>query len=607
MNQSLPFFNWSIAKTLAAEPDSFTQARIKIVYTLLLFALLKSVIVIGIAGANGQGFQLSRAIIVLVVYALLLKLLLSRPAQLKLLSSVMIVTGILIIWTNILFYTHGINLLTIQFVFMIVLSSFYTLGSVQGFVFSTGSVLPVVLFLLFKGHAALHFDNTPQELAAPGPWIIATLNFLSIIMAHYLFYEAFHTNLKEKEKLNNRLQLAIVEANKLAESRSNFLSTMSHELRTPLNAVIGMSELLLDASTEPAQRKNLKILQSSSWDLLSLINNVLDFNKTDADKVVLESVPFYLGELVEEKCAGLRLKMTDKQLNFALHIDPQLERTVVVSDPVRLSQVIYNLLSNAIRFTDKGSISMRLDCIGRSAQQADVLFSISDTGIGIHPDKHQSIFEIFTQAGIDTTRNYGGTGLGLAIVRRILHLFGSTIQLESSPGQGSRFFFTLSFTVAEEAAPAPKTILPSEVADISHLSVLVAEDNQVNRVILKKQMEKLKLAPVIVENGQQAYEAYASGDYDVVFLDLQMPVLDGYGTIRQIRALEQSGKASVPIIAFTASTTEQQKIRDAGFDDFLHKPATISDLHHKLEEIALLRGTPLQKKRDYCQSPGTGL
>lgn len=593
MDQALPIFNWSLRKALDTVPDSLGKARVRIVYTVLLFSLTKCLIVTGVGIAHEQWFQAWRAIIVFVLYTLVLKVMLSRPAQLKRLAHCLILAGTLVVWTSVFFYTHSLNILSAQFVFMIMLSSFYTLGGRWGFIYSAASLLPIVLLLAFKGNVHAFFNNKTQELASPGAEIITVLNFISIAIAHYLFYHAFDANIREKEKLNNQLQLAIVEANRLAESKANFLSTMSHELRTPLNSVIGLSELLLQNNTDNGQHKNLQVLRSSSQDLLSLVNNILDFNKTDADKMELESVPFRLAELVETKCSGLQLKMQDKHLDFVLDIDPQLERTVVVSDPLRLSQVIYNLLSNAIKFTEQGSITVRLNCLRKAEHSVDVLLSVTDTGIGIAADKHEAVFEMFAQAGSHITRSYGGTGLGLAIVRQILALFHSSIQLESTPGKGSRFSFLLSLPTAEEAPPA-KAAAP-EATDFRHLKILIAEDNSINRLLLKKQMEKLELDPLIVENGLLACEACQADDYDLVFLDLHMPVLDGYEAIRRIRSLDDPDKANVTVIAFTASIAEQQKIMDAGFDDFLHKPAGISELRSKLGKLASLPRLSFQK------------
>lgn len=588
MNKPLSFFNWSLSNTLDTIPDSFIKARVRILYTILLFSILKTLIVLGTGTVHEQWLQVIRAAIALLIYIALTKTLLYKPSLLTQLAHIMIFAGVVIVWTNIYVYAHKVNLITLQFVFMIILSSFYTLGSRLGFIYSVSGTLPVVLFLLSNGNVDMYIANSPQELASPGYEIIVILNFLSITIAHYLFFKAFNVNLDEKEKLNGQLQLSIAEANKLAASKSNFLSTMSHELRTPLNSVVGITELLLQDSHEEKQKENLKILQFSTLDLLSLINNVLDFNKTDSDNVVLEAVPFRLAEFIRHRCAGLKIKAIDKNLNFIVDIDKQLEETIIISDPTRLSQLIYNLVSNAIKFTDNGSITIKLDCVHKTENGVEVLFAVTDTGIGIQPDRHETIFNLFTQAESDITRKYGGTGLGLAIVKQVLALFNSKIQLDSTPGKGSKFYFTLPFiTTTEETIPGAKVAPLSETTDLGHLKILIAEDNELNRLLMQKQLDKFNIKPVLVENGEQAYQACLSGHYDAVFMDLHMPILDGYKATNKIRSLSDPEIANVYIIAFTASVTEQEKIFENGFNDFLYKPVNMNDLRDKLEKINL--------------------
>ncbi len=585
MDKPLSFFNWSLNKVQGAEPDTFVRARVRIIYAILLFSILKALVVIGFGGAAGQWLQVARAVIACVIYVMLVKVLLYKPVYLKALTHVMILVGVLVVWTNIFVYAHKINLVTVQFVYMIALSSFFVLGSRYGIFYALTGILPVVLFLFFHGNGGIYSPGAPQEFVSPGFEIIVILNFISLVVSHYLFFEAINVNISEKEKLNRQLQSAIAEAHELAESKSNFLSTMSHELRTPLNSVVGISELLLEDKPEERQKENLTILQFSALDLLSLINNILDFNKIDSDKLELEQAPVSLAGFMQNICAVLRIKANNKHLQLLLDVDEGLKTMNVVTDPIRLSQVMYNLIGNAIKFTEKGSVTVKLSLVKKTESEAEVLFSIADTGIGIHPDKHEQIFELFTQAESHLTRKHEGTGLGLAIVKKILALFGSRIELESSHGKGSRFFFTIPFVIAAADA-SNNTPTAGEKADLSQLRILIAEDNDVNRMILMKQMDKLNVKPVIVENGEDAYEAFISGDFDLVFLDLHMPVSDGYQAIKQIRALP-APKGDVYIIAFTASVTEQQKITDAGFDDHLYKPVNMSDLREKLEKIAV--------------------
>ncbi len=586
MNQPLPFFNWSLRRAMATEPDSFLRARIRIILMILIFSLLKAAIVICMGAAYGQHLQVIRASVAFLLYLSITKVVLWRPSLINVIAHIMLIAGLLIIWTNIFIYAHRINLITVQFVFMVALSAFYILGSMGGIIYSVLSTLPVLLLIFLKGNMEVYFAGSGQEFASPGHEIIILLNFISILLSHYLFFEAFRQNLAEKEQLNAQLQESIAEARKLAETKSNFLSTMSHELRTPLNSVVGITELLAEDAPHERQKENLKILQSSTLDLLSLINNVLDINKIDSDRLELETVSFQLADFMSNICSGLKIKAADKRLNFVLNIDPELSGIHVVSDPTRLSQLIYNLGSNAIKFTEKGSITVQIGCVNKTEKTVTVMFSVTDTGIGIHPDRHEKIFELFTQAESHITRKYGGTGLGLAIVKQLLGLFGSDIRLESSIGNGAKFSFTITFEIADEDR---EIVMPERIApeDLSDLRILVAEDNDINRLIMKKQLDKLNIKPVIVEDGKRAYEACIAQSFDAVLLDLHMPGMGGYDAIRLIRAIPDPEKSGVVVIAFTASVTEQQRIFEAGFNDFLYKPVNMHELRDKLERMVL--------------------
>jgi signal transduction histidine kinase len=585
---ALPFFNWSLKMALDTEPDNFIKARIRIIFTILAFSILKTIIAVASAAAAGQDQQTQRALIGMVLYMLLTKLILWVPGRSKLIAHIMLLAGMALIFTNLFFYAHKINLVSLQFVFMIMVCGFYTIGSRAGLIYSIIAVVPVIFFLLAGNDVGMYPTNPTQELASPGTEIIAVLNFVTIIVAHYLFLRAFKENVREKEALNVQLALSAEEARQLAVSRSNFLSTMSHELRTPLNAVIGTAELLIKDKPEERQQENLKILHSSALDLLSLINNVLDFNKIDSEKLQLEKVPVKLSELVQNICSALKIRAISKGLKFTLDIDEQLRGISVSTDPMRLSQVLYNLVGNAIKFTDTGSVYVQLSSSDVKTGSPQVLFSISDTGIGISGDKYEAIFDIFAQGDAHTSRKYGGTGLGLPIVKQLLLLFNSKIELDSTPGKGSRFFFTLPLQVAQASAKDTPIAEQAETAprDLSHLRILIAEDNEINRMIIKKQLATLSVTPVMVEHGGLAYDAWVAGDFDLVILDLHMPICDGYEAIKRIRAYHEVPKANIHVIAFTASVNEREKILEAGFNDVLYKPANIKDLRQKLETLS---------------------
>lgn len=590
MTSNLPFSNWSLKKAVETQASSFDRARVRIIFTILLFSLLKSAIAVVQFMVVPNTPQLARAIIAAIVYLSLAKVLLSRPHKAQQLGHTMLIAGLLVIWSNIFVYSHRVNLVTTQFILMVVLSSFYTLGTRLGIIYSIAAALPALLLFVVQDGFGLLPPLYPADIYPLGVQIIIVLNFVSIVVAHHLFYLAFHENIVEKERLNKELEKSIAEARQHAASRSEFLSTMSHELRTPLNSVVGMAELLIDDQPTERQKENLQILHSSAIDLLSLINNVLDFNKIDSQKLELESVPFNLSRFLADLCRGFRKRAQEKRLDFNLEVDNALSEAVVSSDPTRLAQVMYNLLSNALKFTENGSINVDVKYLQKTDKLLTASFSVEDTGIGIAQERQAAIFDIFTQATRDTSRNYGGSGLGLAIARQILLLFGGKLEVESTKGKGSRFYFTITLPLAQIATPEAQT--KADGPGIKHLRILVAEDDKVNRLIIKKQLARLELDAEIVENGQVAIDAWAAREFDVMLVDLHMPVMDGYETIGAIR----QGKgyaAKTHVIAFTAAVTEQDKIMAAGFDDFLYKPVQLADLQEKLERAAVKGKTTL--------------
>ncbi|MEJ6980401.1 ATP-binding protein [Pedobacter sp. P351] len=587
MEKSIQFYNWSLKKLLETEANTFIKARIKILFVVLIFPLIKLTVAIPVAWHHHQYFHLQRAVIMLVVYLVLLKVFLINKAFTNTIAHVMVWLGLLIIWTNAFVYAQTINIVTLQFIFMLVLSSFYLLNKRFGIVYSLLGTLPVVLHLIMEGKVNF-IARAPNELASPGFELIVVLNFITIIITHYLFQQAFVANIAEKEVLNKQLQLAVIEANHAAVSKSNFLSTMSHELRTPLNSVIGISELLLLDSKDQEQEENLKILKFSAMNLHSLVNDILDFNKLESDKLDLETIPVNLFELINEVCSGLRFQATKKGIDFILDVDEEIKDQFIVTDPTRITQIIFNLAGNAIKFTETGYVSVSLKALGWDKDKLSIRFSITDTGIGISADKKEAIFEPFTQASSSTTRNFGGTGLGLSIVKRLLYLFKSKIKVESTLGLGSTFCFDISFELDKEPVGLLSSGMESEY-DLAELKVLVAEDNTMNRLLLTKVFTKWNNKPVFAMNGLEAIEKIKTNDFDVVLMDLNMPLVDGFEASKTIRDIADPVKSSIPIIALTASVSVDvyDKIKEAGMDDFILKPFKLKELYLKLKEITL--------------------
>ena len=582
MLNSLSFSNWSLHKTLSSVSDSITKAQIHIFYFVLVMNYIKIGIFIPDFIVHVNTDQLVGTGVGFLINTVFLKLLLSRPDFLKKLIHFAQIGSLYYVWSTTLLYNQRDDIVVLQNVFMAIMFSFYGLGRNWGIVYSTLSILPVFLFSLLKWKV----DGTIGDDAYTLEYItIVFVNFAVILASHFYYHDAIYGTIEEKKILNEQLEKSI-------QAKSNFLSTMSHELRTPLNSVIGMADLLLDDKPNEDQKENLDVLKFSAESLLTLINDILDFNKIDSAKIELESIAFNLADLLESACAGLRIKAWEKNLTFDLAIDPDLTRQGVVGDPTRFVQIVYNLVGNAIKFTQKGGVEISARVIGKQEGFIRVLFSITDTGIGISPEKLQLIFEPFTQASHNITREFGGTGLGLAIVKHLLALHGSSIHLESKENRGTRFYFNINYKTTKSVRTRDPYEPVSEKISLDNLRILVAEDNPMSVIFMKKLLSKWKADYAIVGDGQQVLEMITRNTYDVILMDMHMPVMNGYEATSLIRQMSDRLKSATPIIALTASVSDKtvSKFKEHGMTDYLSKPFRPDELHYRLAKIQTAKG-----------------
>ncbi|HTI92219.1 MAG TPA: ATP-binding protein [Puia sp.] len=397
------------------------------------------------------------------------------------------------------------------------------------------------------------------------------------------YYSAFIRDISSRIQREQELLQMKEKAEQAAKAKSQFLSVMSHELRTPLNAVIGITHLLQQNQPREDQQEDLRTMQFSGESLLHIINDILDFTKLDSGKIELSAIDFNLRELTQSLYQSFTFKAKEKNIVFDVEYDERMP-FYVKGDSFRLSQVLNNLISNAIKFTQKGSVKLRVEMTENSASSFVTRFSVIDTGIGIPADKQEKIFEQFTQADGDTTRLYGGTGLGLSISGRLVELMGGNILVESVPGRGSTFHFSIQLQRGEmpaTAVAAPKVVTKSN-DQFRNKIILLAEDNAFNANIARRFITGWGGQMDIVVDGRQALEFVSRKKYDLILMDVQMPVLDGFACTRKIRKHFKD----VPIIAITASPKNEiiNEIIACGMDDFVSKPFKPNELRSKLLE-----------------------
>ncbi len=394
--------------------------------------------------------------------------------------------------------------------------------------------------------------------------------------------EKYHL-LEKKFKLISKKAETLEHENKMTEM---FLASMSHEIRTPLNGIIGLTEVLDDTPLSQEQKEFVSMIRESSNNLRVIVNDVLDVSKMNAGKMELESITFDLFTKIEASVGIFKPKIAEKEISLNLFTDPMIPRQVI-GDPTRLSQVIINLVSNALKFTAKGGkIDVAAEYIDQKNDEVTFKISVSDSGIGLTEEQQEKIFEAYSQATVSTTRKSGGTGLGLMISSKIIKSMGTELKVESEEGKGATFFFVLTMKVDTKTSvivqkKEVEVEIEAKKQSFDDIQVLVAEDNPINQKLIKIVLENMGLNVALAANGEEAYEARVNGTYSMIFMDIQMPVMGGIESTHLILEYEKEhGVKHIPIIALTANALpgDREKYISEGMDDYATKPLDVKVL-----------------------------
>lgn len=480
---------------------------------------------------------------------------------------------------NVFLFCYNAGLMGISFIFFypILIASVFLVGFDK---FNWQVAFMIICTTVFLALTMQLADEMPK-FELPQQTILAnrTTNVWIVYVLLVIFIMAFiYLKIKNDNKLNEATQ----KAQEAAQAKTQFLSVMSHELRTPLNGIIGISHLLQTAETEEKKAEYLELLNKSADHMLRMVGDILDYNKMDSNRLELQQNSFDLGVFFNDLHQQFKQQFEQKELHLEAVQSMQYDTMYVIGDDIRLAQVLYNLLGNALKFTRQGGAVFSMQ-VKEENNKAQISFSIKDTGVGIDEEDKHLIFEDFHQGKITKRHKLGGTGLGLSISKQILNLMNSNLFVDSETGKGSHFYFTLTLPLSKETPIVSRK--ETVIKDFTKRSprILVVEDNQVNAVVANSILKKWNITADTVKNGKEAIDQLEKQHYDLILMDLEMPVMDGFTATATIRSTNNS----IPIVALTATLMEKQtlkKLEDFGFSDAVSKPFKPDVLYATLDK-----------------------
>lgn len=560
------------------------RTRLRILFVCIITFIILSSILSLIYLTGAPNLLLYRILFFLALFVLDLYLFLSKKPW-RLSAHCFLLTVTLLIWTNVLLVRQSLYVINIQYCMLVIAAGYYILGSRDGARYSIAAIFPVLADILFNDFLKIEIPSRLVNVNYIGYGFTVLINFLLILYIHHQFFRS-HRKFKKREALSiQNLERALLQSREQAMAKTNFLNTMSHEIRTPLNAIVGMSNLLMSGKMLAEQKEDLTVLNFSAQNLMATVNNIIDFNNLDNAGVILQAKPFAVLKTMHSICGTFKEEALQKGLKFDTVIDEQLNNVVVNGDELRFSQIMFHLIGNAVKFTKKGFVSVYVQTSEKHQQAVSIDFKIVDSGIGISKVKQQQVLDPFKRKMSRTQRQYQTT-LGLTIAGQLLKLHGSELKIASSD-RGSTFQFAIRYPLVgsgELTEPEPPLMADNELL-LEGLRVLCVDDEKLNLMVVRKTLSKWNITTEEAENGQIAVEMCRIKSYDVILMDINMPVMDGFEASKLIKAFDHKPV----IIALTASVgiAKDEVLRSKYIDDCVLKPFKPEDLKQKLQKVKI--------------------